>query len=113
MPALPASSSRCFPRTSSRHGMVSFAKAPLHQPHPLNAIAALAKLHPALPQVACFDTSFHRSQPELATRYALPRELTDEGIRRYGFHGLSYEYITGVLPEMLGEARARGRVVVA
>jgi len=87
--------------------------APLHQPHPLNAIAALAKLHPALPQVACFDTSFHRSQPELATRYALPRELTDEGIRRYGFHGLSYEYITGVLPEMLGEADARGRVVVA
>jgi len=87
--------------------------APLHQPHPLNAIAALAKLHPALPQVACFDTSFHRSQPELATRYALPRELTDEGIRRYGFHGLSYEYIAGVLPEMLGEADARGRVVVA
>ena len=87
--------------------------APLHQPHHLNAIAALAKLHPALPQVACFDTSFHRSQPELATRYGLPRELTDEGIRRYGFHGLSYEYIAGVLPEMLGEAGARGRVVVA
>ena len=67
--------------------------APLHQPHHLNAIAALAKLHPTLPQVACFDTSFHRSQPELATEYALPRSLTDEGIRRYGFHGLSYEYI--------------------
>jgi len=87
--------------------------APLHQPHHLSAIAALAKLHPRLPQVACFDTSFHRSQPELATRYALPRNLTDEGIRRYGFHGLSYEYIAGVLPEMLGEAGARGRVVVA
>ena len=87
--------------------------APLHQPHHLNAIAALAKLHPSLPQVACFDTSFHHSQSELATRYALPRELTDEGIRRYGFHGLSYEYIAGVLPEMLGEAGARGRVVVA
>lgn len=87
--------------------------APLHQPHHLSAIAALAKLHPALPQVACFDTSFHRTQPELATRYALPRNLTEEGIRRYGFHGLSYEYIAGVLPEMMGEAGARGRVVVA
>lgn len=87
--------------------------APLHQPHHLNAIAALAKLHPALPQVACFDTSFHRSQPELATRYALPRSLTEEGIRRYGFHGLSYEYIAGALPEVIGEQGAGGRVVVA
>jgi acetate kinase len=87
--------------------------APLHQPHHLSAIAALAKLHPKLPQVACFDTSFHRSQPELATRYALPRNLTDEGIRRYGFHGLSYEYIACVLPEVMGEAGAGGRVVVA
>ncbi|MGZ3350506.1 MAG: acetate/propionate family kinase, partial [Xanthobacteraceae bacterium] len=87
--------------------------APLHQPHQLNAIAALAKLHPRLPQVACFDTSFHRSQPELATRYALPRNLTDEGIRRYGFHGLSYEYIAGVLPEVTGEVHVPGRVVVA
>jgi len=87
--------------------------APLHQPHHLNAIAALAKLHPMLPQVACFDTSFHRSQPGLATEYALPRNLTEEGIRRYGFHGLSYEYITSVLPEVIGEARARQRVVVA
>jgi acetate kinase len=87
--------------------------APLHQPHQLNAVAALAKLHPRLPQVACFDTSFHRSQPELATRYALPRNLTDEGIRRYGFHGLSYEYIAGVLPEVTGEAHRPGRVVVA
>ena len=81
--------------------------APLHQPHHLNAIAALAKLHPTLPQIACFDTSFHRSQPELATEYALPRNLTDEGIRRYGFHGLSYEYIASVLPEVIGE-RAPG-----
>jgi len=87
--------------------------APLHQPHHLNAIAALAKLHPMLPQVACFDTSFHRSQPGLATEYALPRNLTEEGIRRYGFHGLSYEYIAGVLPEVIGEAGARERVVVA
>ncbi len=87
--------------------------APLHQPHHLNAIAALAKLHPTLPQIACFDTSFHRSQPELATEYALPRDLTDEGIRRYGFHGLSYEYITSVLPVVIGETSARERVVVA
>lgn len=87
--------------------------APLHQPHHLSAIAALAKLHPALPQVACFDTSFHRTQPEIAGRYALPRSLTEEGIRRYGFHGLSYEYIAGVLPGMVGGAVARGRVVVA
>ncbi len=87
--------------------------APLHQPHHLSAIAALAKLHPGLPQVACFDTSFHRSQSELVTEYALPRYLTEEGIRRYGFHGLSYEYIAGMLPEVIGETAARGRVVVA
>ena len=74
--------------------------APLHQPHHLAAIAALAKLHPTLPQVACFDTSFHRTQPEVAAAFALPRRLTDEGVRRYGFHGLSYEYIASVLPEV-------------
>ena len=87
--------------------------APLHQPHHLSAIAALAKLHPTLPQVACFDTSFHCTQPEVATRFALPRSLTDEGIKRYGFHGLSYEYIASVLPEVVGEPAALGRVVVA
>ena len=87
--------------------------APLHQPHHLSAIAALAKLHPTLPQVACFDTSFHCTQPEVATRFALPRSLTDEGVRRYGFHGLSYEYIASVLPEVVGEPAALGRVVVA
>lgn len=87
--------------------------APLHQPHHLAAIAALAKLHPSLPQVACFDTSFHRTQPEVATSYALPRRLTAEGVRRYGFHGLSYEYIASMLPEVIGSSAAEGRVVVA
>jgi acetate kinase len=87
--------------------------APLHQPHHLSAIAALSKLHPALPQIACFDTSFHCTQPEVATRFALPRSLTDEGVKRYGFHGLSYEYIASVLPEVVGEPTALGRVVVA
>jgi acetate kinase len=87
--------------------------APLHQPHNLAAIAALAKLHPALPQIACFDTAYHHTQPEVATAFALPRRLAAEGIRRYGFHGLSYEYIASVLPDILGPTEADGRVVVA
>ncbi len=87
--------------------------APLHQPHHLAAIAAVSKLHPALPQIACFDTAFHHTQPEVATAFALPRRLTAEGVRRYGFHGLSYEYIAGVLPDVLGPQAANGRVVVA
>ena len=86
--------------------------APLHQPHHLAAIEALTKLHPSLPQFACFDTSFHQTQPKVATQFALPRALTEEGVRRYGFHGLSYEYIASVLPEFLGPERAEGRVVV-
>jgi acetate kinase len=87
--------------------------APLHQPHNLAAIDALSKLHPGLPQIACFDTAFHHTQPEVAAAFALPRSLTDQGIRRYGFHGLSYEYIASVLPEFLGPVTADGRVVVA
>ncbi|MGO9547528.1 MAG: acetate/propionate family kinase [Rhodomicrobium sp.] len=87
--------------------------APLHQPHNLAAIAALSKLHPTLPQIACFDTSFHHTQPEVASIFALPRSLTEEGVRRYGFHGLSYEYIASVLPDTIGAAAANGRVVVA
>jgi acetate kinase len=87
--------------------------APLHQPHHLAAIEALSKLHPALPQIACFDTSFHHTQPKVASIFALPRHLTEEGIKRYGFHGLSYEYIASVLPEIMGPAVADGRVVVA
>jgi acetate kinase len=87
--------------------------APLHQPHNLAAIDALSKLHPGLPQVACFDTAFHHSQPEVATTFALPRDLTAEGIRRYGFHGLSYEYIASTLPDVIGQDAADGRIVVA
>ncbi|MGI9406137.1 MAG: acetate/propionate family kinase [Hyphomicrobiaceae bacterium] len=86
--------------------------APLHQPHNLAAIDAIAKLAPGMPQVVCFDTSFHRTQPRLAQLFALPRELTDEGIIRYGFHGLSYEYIASVLPMQLGPV-GEGRVIVA
>ena len=87
--------------------------APLHQPHHLAAISAVAKLHPALPQIACFDTAFHRTQPDVAAAFALPRSLAAEGIRRYGFHGLSYEYIASALPVILGPEAAEGRVVVA
>jgi acetate kinase len=86
--------------------------APLHQPHNLAGIRAVAAVQPDLPQVACFDTAFHRGHPELADWYALPRRFHDEGIRRYGFHGLSYEYIGSVLPEVAPEI-AGGRVVVA
>lgn len=86
--------------------------APLHQPHNLAAIRALADAHPELPQVACFDTAFHRGQPWQSGAFALPRELTEEGIRRYGFHGLSYEYIARRLPE-IAPALGDARVVVA
>ena len=86
--------------------------APLHQPHSLSAVRALAKLRPGLPQVACFDTAFHRTMPALARRVALPRALADEGIERYGFHGLSYEYIASRLPKT-APALAAGRVIVA
>ena len=87
--------------------------APLHQPHAIAAIEAVARLHPALLQIACFDTAFHHAQPEIATMFALPRRLHDEGVRRYGFHGLSYEYIASVLPQYLGPEAAMGRIVVA
>ena len=86
--------------------------APLHQPHNLTAVRALMRLQPSLPQVACFDTAFHRTQDALAQNFALPRELTASGIKRYGFHGLSYEYIANVLPQHLG-ASSEGRVIVA
>lgn len=86
--------------------------APLHQPHNVAAIRAVAKWRPDVAQVACFDTSFHRGQDRLAQLFALPRALSDEGIIRYGFHGLSYDYIASILPEHLG-ARASGRVIVA
>jgi len=86
--------------------------APLHQPLNLAAVWAIQRAAPGLAQVACFDTSFHRTQPRLAQLYALPRKLTDSGLIRYGFHGLSYEYIAGVLPQHLGTGAA-GRVIVA
>ncbi len=87
--------------------------APLHQPPALAAMAALSRRHPGLPQVACFDTTFHTSQPAVATAFALPRALTSQGLRRYGFHGLSCEYIVGRLPGVLGDAAADGRIVIA
>jgi len=86
--------------------------APLHQPNNLAPIKALRGILPDVPQVACFDTAFHRSHGELADRYALPEPLYQEGIRRYGFHGLSYEYIARTLPDVAPEV-ARGRAVVA
>jgi acetate kinase len=86
--------------------------APLHQPHNLAAIEAVADRLPEVPQVACFDTSFHRGQPPVAELVPLPRDLCRNGLQRYGFHGLSYEYIAAVLPDVAPEI-ARGRVVVA
>jgi acetate kinase len=86
--------------------------APVHQPRNLEPIEALARLNPNMPQVACFDTSFHRTMPEVAQLYGLPRKLTEAGGRRYGFHGLSYEYIASILPKLDGRA-AKGRTVVA
>ncbi|MGD9362725.1 MAG: acetate kinase, partial [Desulfobacterales bacterium] len=86
--------------------------APLHQPHNLGPIRSVMKLGADIPQVACFDTAFHRTNPPLAQVFALPRRLTEEGIRRYGFHGLSYEYISRRL-QVLDPAAAQGRVAVA
>ena len=86
--------------------------APLHQPHNLAPIRIVAERTPNMPQVACFDTAFHRAQPELAQAFALPPAITDRGVRRYGFHGLSYEYIASALPGIDAKAAA-GRVIVA
>ena len=85
--------------------------APLHQPHNLAPIRALTKVHPNLIQVACFDTAFHRSNPWVAQSFALPRKITGEGVKRYGFHGLSYEYIARQLRQ-LSPGVARGKVIV-
>ena len=86
--------------------------APLHQPLHLAAIRAVASAAPGVPQVACFDTAFHQTQPTVAQRFALPHALTEKGGRRYGFHGLSYEYIVSVLPQIAPD-NARGKLVVA
>ena len=85
--------------------------APLHQPHNLTPIKALLERLPQLPQVACFDTAFHRTQPPVAQAFALPKSITDRGVIRYGFHGISYEYIAGTLPEH-DRKMAGGKVVV-
>ncbi|KVD89639.1 acetate kinase [Burkholderia sp. ABCPW 14] len=86
--------------------------APLHQPQSVRLIRALRHLRPHLPQVASFDTAFHRTQSDLVRRFALPRALFDEGVKRYGFHGLSYRYVAGQLRER-HPALARGKVVAA
>ena len=92
------------------HQLVSLA--PLHQPHNLAAIEAVCRRLPDVPQVACFDTSFHRGQSAVAELVPLPREICRAGVQRYGFHGLSYEYIASVLPRVAPEIAA-GRVIVA
>ena len=87
--------------------------APEHLPHEIKAIQAVERHYPALRQVACFDTAFHRPMPERAQRIPIPRSLWDEGVRRYGFHGLSYEYIMHNLEEVVGREAARGRIIIA
>ena len=86
--------------------------APLHQPHNLAPIKAIAERTPPIRQVACFDTAFHHVQPHLAQTFAIPRELSESGIRRYGFHGLSYEYVSGRLREIAPEL-ASGKIIIA
>jgi acetate kinase len=86
--------------------------APLHQPHNVRAIKTVVTLMPEVPQVACFDTAFHRTQPAIAQMYGLPRALTSEGVKRYGFHGLSYDYVSRALAAIIGE-KAHGGVVIA
>lgn len=99
------------------HGVVArlerfIALAPLHQPYNLAPIRSLLANFPTLPQVACFDTAFHRTHEAVADYYAIPYQLHAEGVRRYGFHGLSYEYIAKALPQV-GPEIAKGRVIVA
>jgi acetate kinase len=100
----------------TEHVLASLTKlvplAPLHQPHNLAPIRAISEVAPHIPQVACFDTAFHSTQSCLARSFALPRRLTEAGVRRYGFHGLSYEYIASRLNEIAPEV-AGSRVVVA
>ena len=86
--------------------------APLHQPHNLAPVRLVAERLPQVLQVACFDTAFHRAQPEIAQAFALPASITERGVRRYGFHGLSYEYIASAFPSLDARA-ASGRVIVA
>jgi acetate kinase len=85
---------------------------PFHEPQSLEAIKNIKKIYPDMPQVVCFDTTFHRTQEHLATLFAIPRKLTDEGLIRYGFHGISYEYIASVITQHLGDIGNK-RVIVA
>ena len=87
--------------------------APLHQPHSLAPIRTLMALRPGMPQVACFDTAFHRTMPRVARLLPIPRRYEAEGLQRYGFHGLSYTYLAQELARVAGEPAARGRVVLA
>jgi acetate kinase len=86
--------------------------APLYEPHNLAPIRTAMEINPELPQVACFDTAFHRTTPEIEQAFALPYTMYEEGIRRYGFHGLSYEYIASVMPARAPEIAA-GQIIVA
>jgi len=86
--------------------------APLHQPHNLAPIRTILDAAPQIPQVACFDTAFHRSQPSLAQSFAIPRKFTELGVRRYGFHGLSYEYLVSRLAELAPDIASR-RIIIA
>jgi len=86
--------------------------APLHQPHNLEPIRIVRRRLPGMPQVACFDTAFHQTQSDIATLFALPREMRERGVRRYGFHGLSYDYIASILKDY-DPRLAEGRVIVA
>ena len=87
------------------------ALAPLHQPHSLDGVRAFSQVFPGIPQVLCFDTAFHKTMSALETSLALPKEITDQGVRRYGFHGISYQYIIGELME--NSKRARDKVLMA
>lgn len=86
--------------------------APLHEPHNLNGVQTARRVWPDACQVGCFDTAFHRTQPEVAQRFAIPRDLHEAGVQRYGFHGLSYQFIADTLPDHIGDL-ASGRVIVA
>jgi len=86
--------------------------APLHQPHNLEPIRIVRRRLPGMPQVACFDTAFHQTQSDIATLFALPLEMRERGVRRYGFHGLSYDYIASILKDY-DPRLAEGRVIVA
>jgi len=87
--------------------------APLHQPYNLKLITAIKNIYPDLPQVACFDTGFHATQDKITRSFAIPRDLSAEGVMKYGFHGLSYEYIASILPDYFDAKLAKGKIVIA